>query len=434
MPEAEDHYKRALALDPKLAMAWARLGVIYLNSGQTGKAMEYFTRAHELSGDVSERERLYIEGHYYAEVVGDLDKAVETLQVAVQEYPLQTENYVNLSATYLGEGQPERAEEFLLKSLALQPDQAVALTDVITAYTVVDRYDEARKYIARASQVGLNDTDLLAYEMSLYGATRDTAAIQRILAEGAGRPDQFLLTGEWGNIQAEWGQLRAAVATLQQAAAQAGDAKALDAKAGFLLNAAYIGWPVGQCQNAEAVVKQALALDKSKPTQIAVAATHAFCGEGKVALPALDVLEKKYPDDTLVQQVFVPQARAYVAMEAGDPQKSLDLLSKGQAFDQASPGPYLRGLAYLQSHDAGSAIAAFKIATKYKGASYTNENNIPFPLNNYALALLGLGRAYAMAGDKTNAKAAYERFFTEWKNADPGLAVMAQAKKEYAAL
>jgi hypothetical protein len=73
-----------------------------------------------------------------------------------------------------------------------------------------------------------------------------------------------------------------------------------------LLNAAYIGWPVGQCQNAEAAVRQALALDKSKPTQIAVAATHAFCGEGKLALPELDVLEKKYPDDTLVQQVFVP--------------------------------------------------------------------------------------------------------------------------------
>jgi eukaryotic-like serine/threonine-protein kinase len=434
MPEAEDHYKRALALDPKLAMAWARLGVIYLNSGQTGKAMEYFTKAHELSGDVSERERLYIEGHYYAEVTGDIDKAVETLQVAVQEYPLQTDNYVNLGATYESEGKAQQAEEVLLKSLALQPDQAVALTDVITAYTVLDRYDEARKYMAKASQAGLNDTDLLAYEMSLYGATGDTASIRRILAEGAGRPDQFLLTGVWGNIQAELGQFRAAAATLKQAAAQAGDAKAPDAEAGFLLNAAFIGWPVGQCENAEAVVRQALALDKSKPTQIAVAATHAFCGEGKLALPALDVLEKKYPDDTLVQQVFVPQARAYVALEAGDPQKALDLLAKGQAFDQASPGPYLRGLAYLQSHDAANAIAAFKIATKYKGASYNNVNNVPFSLNNYPLGLLGLGRAYAMAGDKTNAKSAYERFFTEWKNADPGLAVTAQAKKEYAAL
>jgi hypothetical protein len=94
----------------------------------------------------------------------------------------------------------------------------------------------------------------------------------------------------------------------------------------------------------------------------------------------------------------------------------------------------LRGLAYLQLHDAGKATAAFKIATKYKGASYTSINNIPFPLNNYALGLLGLGRAYALGGDKLNAKAAYERFFTEWKNADGDLASMAQAKKEYAGL
>jgi predicted negative regulator of RcsB-dependent stress response len=121
-------------------------------------------------------------------------------------------------------------------------------------------------------------------------------------------------------------------------------------------------------------------------------------------------------------------------LQAGEAQKALELLAKGQAFDQASPGPYLRGLAYLQAHDAGNAIAAFKIATKYKGASYTNVNIIPFPLNNYALGFLGLGRAYVMAGDKANAKAAYERFFAEWKNADAGLAAMTDAKKEYAGL
>jgi hypothetical protein len=121
-------------------------------------------------------------------------------------------------------------------------------------------------------------------------------------------------------------------------------------------------------------------------------------------------------------------------LQAADAHKALDLLAKGHAFDQISPGPYLRGLAYLQLHDAGNAIAAFKIATKYKGASYTSGDNIPFPLNSYALGLLGLGRAYTMAGDKANAKAAYDRFFAEWKNPDPELAVMAQAKKEYAGL
>ncbi len=216
IPEAVDHYKRALALDPKLAMAWARLGVIYLNSGQNGKAMEYFTKAHELSGDVSERERLYIEGHYYAEVKGDLDKAVETLQVAVQEYPLQIDNYVNLGVFYSEDGQPEEAREVLLKALTLQPDQAIALSDLISSYTAIDQYDEARKYVAKANQLRLNGTDLLAYQMALYGATGDTAGIQRILAEGAGRPDQFQLTGQWGNIQAQWGQFRAAAATLQR--------------------------------------------------------------------------------------------------------------------------------------------------------------------------------------------------------------------------
>ena len=433
IPEAEDHYKRALALDPKLAMAWARLGVIYSNSGQNGKAIEYFTRAHELSGDVSERERLYIEGHYYNEGVGDMDKAVETLQVGVQEYPLEVDNYVNLGDIYAGEA-PEKAEQVLLKALAMQPDEALALTNLVLVYTSMDQFDKARNYIAQASQKGISGTDLLGDNMSLYGATGDMAAIQRILAEGAGRPDQFQLTGRWGNIQAQWGQFQAAAAALQQAAGQARDAKAPDAQALFLLNAAYVGWPAEQCQNPQAAVKQALAVDKSKATQIAAVAMQAFCGEGKLALPALEVLEKKYPDDTLVQQVCVPQARAYIALQAGEAQKALDLLAKGQAFDQASPGPYLRGLAYLQSHDASNAIAAFKIATKHKGASFTNASNIPFPQNSYALGLLGLGRAYAMAGDKADAKAAYERFFAEWKNADPGLAVMAEAKKEYAAL
>ena len=435
IPEAVDHYKRALALDPKLAMAWARLGVIHLNSGQNGKAMEYFTRAHELSGDVSERERLYIEGHYYGEVTGDLDKAIETLQVAVQEYPLELYNYVNMSFLYSLEGKPEKTQEVALKALALQPDDAVALDNVISGYTVLDQYDEARKYVVQANQVGLSGTDILGYKITLDGVTGDTAGIQRILTEAAGRPDHFQLAGEWGNIQAEWGQFRAAEATLQQAAGQAGEAKAPDAQAGFLLSAAFIGWPVGECQNPEAAVTQALAMDRSKSTQIGVAATQAFCGEGNPALVALDVLEKNYPEDTLVQQVFVPQARAYVALEAGDAQKALELLAKSQAFDLVSPGPYLRGLAYLQLHDAGNATASFKMATKYKGASYTNQNNnIPFPMNYYVLGLLGLGRAYAMAGDKADAKAAYEKFFEEWKNADAGLPVIAQAKKEYAAL
>ena len=433
-PEAEDHYKRALSLDPKLAMAWARLGVISLNGDQSGKAIEYFTRAHELSNNVSERERLYIEGHYYAEVVGDLNKAIETLEVAIQEYPLQIDNYINLGSLYQSKGELDKAQTILLKAVALQPDEAVGLVDLITGYLLTDQYGEAQKYVATAKQLGFKGTDMLQSELTLQGALGDTAAIPKLLAAAAGRPDQFVMTGQWGNIQAEWGQFHAATATLQQAAVQAGEARARDAQAGLLLNAAYAGWPVKQCQDVERAVKQALAVDKSKPTQIAVAATYAFCGAGKPALTELDALAKKFPEDTLVQQVFVPQARAYVALNAGDTQQALDLLGKSSGFDLLPLGPYLRGLVYLERHDAGNAIAAFKIATQFKGTSYLNDNNNPFPMNCYALGLLGLGRSYAMAGEKTEAKTAYEKFFAEWKNAEPHLAVMAEARKEYAAL
>jgi eukaryotic-like serine/threonine-protein kinase len=434
IPEAEDHYKRALMLDPNLAMAWARLGVISLNSGQHGKAVEYFTKAHELTGDVSERERLYIEGHYYGEVLGDLDKAIETLEVATQEYPLQMENHINLAVFYGYKGEVEKTLDAMLKALALRPDDAVALADVMGGYTWVDQYDEARKYVARANQLGMHLTDIMQYEMALDGATGDMAAIRKKLTEGAGRPDQFQLTWQWGNIQTQWGQFRAAAATLDEAAEQAGRVKATDAQASFLLNAAYAGWPVGQCQDTGSAVKRAQALDRSKSTQIGVVATLALCGDQKPARAALDALEKKYPEDTLVQQLVVPEAHGYLELQTGDAHKALALLQQSEAFDAVSPGSYLRGLGYLQLHDADNAIASFKAGTRYKGTSFLSQSSLPFPLNNYALSMLGLGRAYAMAGDKAQAKKAYEAFFAEWKNADADLPVLAAAKKEYAGL
>ena len=127
IPEAEDHYKRALELDPKLAMAWARLGVIRLNTGALSEATEDFTKAYQLSDNVSEREKLYITAHYYSTVVGDLNKSIETLQVATQEYPLQVDTFVNLGVWYLDNGELEKSAAANRKALALQPDNAVAL-------------------------------------------------------------------------------------------------------------------------------------------------------------------------------------------------------------------------------------------------------------------------------------------------------------------
>jgi eukaryotic-like serine/threonine-protein kinase len=427
IPEARDHYKRALELDPKLAMAWARLGVLALNSGQTSKATDYFTRAWQLSSNVSEREKLYIAGHYYAEVVGDLNKGIETLQVATQEYPLQIDGFINLGVAYLTNGDIEKSEAANRKALELQPDEAFALENGIGVAGYLNHVAEGEKYIAEAKRIGLNGTSLLGVELQFYAIQGDWDNVNKILAETAGRPDQFVINGIWGSMLPQLGQFQLARTTLLHAVDQATSAKANDAAAGALLNAASVGWMIDECFDPAGAVKQALQLDKGKATEIAAASTLAGCNAEKQAIPLLTSLEKRYPGDTIIQELVVPQSRAWLALKAGDARQALTLLEPVRAHDAVSFAPYMRGLAYLQLKDSANAIASFQQATRLKGQAY----NASSP---YALSVLGLGRAYAMAGDKANAKKAYDVFFAEWKNADSNLPVVAEAKKEYAAL
>jgi hypothetical protein len=139
-------------------------------------------------------------------------------------------------------------------------------------------------------------------------------------------------------------------------------------------------------------------------------------------------LARKFPDDTLIQRVFIPLAKAFVALSAGQPREAIDDAEPAKAFALVYPGAYLQGLAYLQLHDATQAANAFRITTQSPGGNL--QTTAPF----YAQAHLGLARAYAMGGDKAEAKKAYEAFFTTWKNADADLPMLQAAKKEYAAL
>jgi eukaryotic-like serine/threonine-protein kinase len=408
-------------------MAWARLGVLKLNTGAITEATEYFTRAYQLSGNVSEREKLYIAGHYYSWVVGDLHKSIETLQVVTQEYPLQIDNFINLGVLYLTNGDVEKSAVAVRRALELQPDDSIALENGISAATNLDQAVEARKYIAEAQQLGLNGTSLLSSELSYYAIQSDWNNVQKIIAETAGRPDQFAASSGWATVLPQRGQIQLARNTFLRAADQAASVKASDAQAGALLSAASAGWMVDRCFDPEEAVKEALKLDKGKVTVIAAATTMALCNQEKQATQMLSALEKRYPEDTLVQELNVPQSRAWLAIKAGDPQRALALLERVRTHDAASYAPYLRGLAYLQLKDPHNAVASFQDATRLKGLDY----NVGSP---YALSFLGLGRAYAMAGDKANAKKAYDVFFSEWKNADADLPVIAEAKKEYAQL
>ena len=431
IPEAEGHYLRAVELDPNFAMAYARLGVVYMNSGQVAKGHTYFAKAYSLSQHVSEHERLYIDSHYYLEVTGNIPKVIETLQEAIQTYPGQLYNYININVAFTSLGQYDKGLPYAQKAVELQPEDSIAAENLLTDYIALNRMAEARTELERARRMGLDvSTDDLITQLAAYFLLGEPNEIQRIMKQVAGRPDEFTATQALFSIQQFSGEFKKAEATIQRAFEQAGRAKAPDVQADALLIDAQNRGIAGLCEGSEAVIRRGLALDKSKQTQQYALLAAAVCGNAKLALPMAQDMGKKFSEDTLIQSVYIPLAKAFLALAAGRPQEAIDAAEPAKPYDANFPASYLQGLAYLQLHDATQAQTSFQAAMQFPGSSLLNWG-VP---TYYALAQLGVARAYAMSGDKTNAKKAYDAFFTTWKNADVDLPILVAAKKEYATL
>jgi eukaryotic-like serine/threonine-protein kinase len=429
IPEAEGHYLRATELDPNFAMAYARLGVVSVNSGQVTKAANYFSKAYALSKNVSERERLYIAGHYYENVEGNLPKVVETLQEAIQAYPGQIDNYININVAYQALGQYDQGLPYAQKSVEIDPQDSIAAENLLSDYIALGRTADMKKELERTEKLDLNSsTDDLVIYMVAHFLLGQPQEVQRVMAKIAGRPDEFLATQILASTQQYSGQYRLAAATMQRAVEQAARAKAPDAQAGFVLEGALARGLAGLCDSGDAV-RQALSLDKSRQTQGSATLAAAVCGDGKVALPLASELTKKYPQDTLIQDVFGPLSKAFVALAAGRAQEAIDAAEPAKPYNANYPASYVQGLAYLHLHDATHALGAFQAAAR-ANAGTLNIAAAPY----LAQLQLGLARAYAMGGDKANAKKAYEAVFTTWKDADADLPLLVAAKKEYAAL
>ena len=429
IPEAEGHYLRAIELDPNFAMAYARLGVVYINTNQVSKADKYFAKAYALSKNVSERERLYITGHYYQNVTGDMPKVVEALQESIQTYPTQIDSIINITAAYSALGDFAKALPFAEKAVQMQPEDSIAAENLLSAYDGLNRMSDARAEMERAQKLGLDTSTLdRTVRLQTFFLLGETNEVQRIMTQVAGQPDEFLATEALAGTQLFSGEFRKAAVTTQQAFEQAGMAKAPDVQANALLtNAASRGY-AGLCEDNEKSVQRSLDLDKSRQTQSFAVLTAGICGNGKLVASMAQELARKFPEDTMIQRVFVPVAKAFVALSAGQPQEAINDADPAKSFALVYPSAYVQGLAYLQLHDASQAANAFRLATQSPGGNL--QTSAPF----YAQAQLGLARAYAMGGDKANAKKAYDAFFATWKDADADLPMLVAAEKEYAVL
>jgi eukaryotic-like serine/threonine-protein kinase len=424
--ESLTFYKRAVELDPNFAWVYARMGVVYVADGELEQAQESTRKAYELRDRVSERERLYITHHYYDTVTGELDKEIETLQLYQRTYPNDSVPSNNLAVAYAQTGDFEKAVAAAQESIRADASSTNAHIGLSGAYFELNRFDEA-KQIEEQNLKQFPDSEFvhwLYYVEALRAGW--TADAQRELDWAKGKPGEYRFLSIRARIEEGAGKLHLGRETAQQSIEmQKGHGLTEGAQNDIALQA-MIEADFGDCRLA----RQDAATLPSNPGRVAsasVAFLSATCGDAAKAENLANNLNKDYPLDTFAQKLDIPMIRAREHIERGDGSKAVDELRLAEPFEFGNVAlghpAYLRGLAYLKMKQGGQAAAEFQKVLDHKGVT----GNSP----HAALSRLGLGRAYALAGDSSKARTAYQDFFALWKDADPDIPVLKEAKAEY---
>ena len=303
-------------------------------------------------------------------------------------------------------------------------------SNVVLAYINLNRREEAHAVAEEAKAKKLDVSDPLYILAFLQN---DAAGMSRQVVLNAGKPgveDNFLVYE--ADTAAYYGQLRKAREFSTRATASAERADEHETAASYEVQAALREALFGNTTEVRYRIDSALRLSVGRDEQYGVALAQALTGDSVRAQAGADELGKLFPEDTLVRYNYLPTLNAQLALTQKDPSKAIETLQNAAPYELAGAGRlslypiYLRGEAYLASHQGSQAAAEFQKILDHRGLM---EN---FPLG--ALAHLQLGRAYAMQGDTAKAKAAYQDFLTLWKDADPDIPIFIAAKAEYAKL
>ncbi len=427
---SEPFFKQAVNLDPNFAMANAVLGQVSSNMGEREIGVQYTQKAYDLRDRASDLERFYIESHYYENVTGEEQKAVQVYEQWAQTYPRDSIPPNNLSVAYLILGQPEKSLPKALEAHRLDPDDGISYMAVVSAYASLDRFDEARATINEAVAKKADVTGLhnLSYMLAFVQNDSGTMAheLDYLAKHSAGSANLGL--GLEATTEAYGGHIEKARALLLRAA---DGEKALGRKeqaATQLLNLADILARTGDAAGARKEVAAALELSQSRDIVSAAAIRLAHAGDAAGAESLANRLAKENPADTFVNELALPDVRAGIALDRNDPAKAVEILQRALVYDftELTCFPCTRGQAYLALHKGPEAAAEFQKLLDHRG--YTRDLIVG------ALAHLQSGRAYALEGDNAKARLAYQDFLALWKDADPDVPILKEAKAEYAKL
>ena len=431
-PEAEQYYQEAIKLDPTFAMALARLGVVYTNTGSTSKGLEYLKKAYDLRERVTERERMYIESQY-ALTQNDLPKAIEAYKLFVDTYPRDPAAWNNLSIAYETTGDFEASVDSFKKAWEMAKWDNIAATNLAGTLALIDRVDEAEHYLQEAEREGGgNDVQYRSNRM-LVDDLRARLDWEKQVQWAASRPDGFMVESTDAMILFDQGRLHDAEQRWRLAGQHTEQQHMTDTAGAVYGVAALHLAVVGNCTNALSYAHRALQIDTSFSTVPDASLALALCGEGATGLREIERIAAEQPTNTLVVSIYVPEVKAAIALTQHKYADVAKLLEPVGSMALVSKAPQLAGLAALALHDPQQAITAFKPGLRYRGLSLGEGFGGTVQNPDYTLCLLGTARAQAQT-DKAAAIQSYQKLLGMWKNADADYQPAVEAKRELAAL
>jgi serine/threonine protein kinase/tetratricopeptide (TPR) repeat protein len=429
-------FQRAISLDPNFAMAYLRLAQSYQPLSELDLCAENTRKAYELRDRTSDSEKLAISSFYEMVVTGNLEAARNSSQLWTQTYPRDDEPQDYLWLIYASMGDYPRANAAALQALKLNPDSGNNYVNLTYSYQWIDQLDQAKANAQESRAHNLDSPWLPLVLYNVYFLSHDTDGMKRESAGAMGKPgveDQILfLESETAVYNGKLGQSR----ELQRSAADA--ARRVEEKetaSEYLGHASVREALVGKMDWARQEARSAMTLTSSKQGNAYSAIALALAGDAAQAARMSAELQKRFPADTIVLSDYMPMIRAATLLHKGEGAAAVDALSVAEPYELGHTNTtftfalypvYLRGMAYLAAKQGERAATEFQRILDHRGA-VGNE-----PIG--ALAHLGLGRAYALSGDRVKAKAAYHEFLDLWKNADPDTPILKEAKAENARL
>jgi len=443
------YYQHAIELDRNFAMCYRAVGLVYAYLGQRGRATEYHTIAFQMREHASERERLSIEAAYYSNVTGELDKAAQVYQEEIESYPREVRAYNDLATVYSEQGQYEEARETIKQAVRLAPDR-IGGYEILANYTLASqRFDETRRIIHEAEARKLDDLGLhsLLYALAFLGSDSAAMASQQQWFAGTNPESESTGLALASDTEAYFGHLGESRKLTKQAVDSAIRADSKEGGAVFEAIAAQREATYGNFADARQAAAMALRLAPASPAaEVEAALAFALAGDTTRAESLEQDLGKRFPLDTQMQSIWLPALHAQVALNRKNPTLALNVLPAALQIELGNIQfvtnasclyrPYVHGEVYLAAGQGSAAVVEFQ--------KIINHNGIVWNCWTGALAHLGLARANVLQWKNSNgadsdaarvrALAGYHDFLTLWKDADPDIPILKQAKVEYARL